>query len=62
MRDSAKWEYEDTQNAREQSTKLAVAALGNESTDTAARAKTIETLGGFALNIWDRVDQANKDR
>ena len=62
LRDSAKWEYEDTQNAREQSTKLAVAALGNESTDTAARAKTIETLGGFALNIWDRIDTANKKR
>jgi hypothetical protein len=56
MRDAAKWEYEDTQNAREQKTKLTQAALGNEAASDAARAKTLETLGGFALNLWDRFD------
>ena len=30
MRDAAKWEYDATQNADEQKTRLAIAALGNE--------------------------------
>jgi len=55
MRDAAKWEYEDTQNAREQKTKLAVAALGNEAADNAGRASTLKTLGGYALDIWKTI-------
>ena len=34
MRDSAKWEYDASQNANEQKTKLAIAALGNEAADS----------------------------
>jgi hypothetical protein len=55
MRDAAKWEYEDTQNAREQQTKLAVAALGNEAVSDQERTKQLEALGGFALNLWERM-------
>ena len=54
LRDAAKWEYEDTQNAREQQTKVAVAALGNEGIEKQERGEVLESLGGFALNIWDR--------
>ena len=56
MRDAAKWEYESAQSAEERQTNLAIAALGNEAASDAGRAKTLETLGGFALNIWDRID------
>jgi hypothetical protein len=55
MRDSAKWEYESAQNAEERQTNLAIAALGNEAASDQARADTLSTLGGFALDIWSKI-------
>jgi hypothetical protein len=52
MRDAAKWEYEQTQNAAEQKTKLAVAALGNEAADDTAKSNVLVKLGELAYNIW----------
>jgi hypothetical protein len=37
-----------TQNAKEQQTRLAVAALGNEAASDANRTAQLEKLGGFA--------------
>jgi len=59
MRDAAKWEYESAQSAEERQTNLAIAALGNEAASDAGRADTLKTLGGFAVDIWDRIDKSN---
>ena len=56
MRDAAKWEYESAQNSEERQTNLAIAALGNEAAADQGRANTLKTLGGFALDIWKRID------
>ena len=56
MRDAAKWEYESAQNSEERRTNLAIAALGNEAAADQGRAETLKTLGGFAMDIWDRVE------
>jgi hypothetical protein len=53
MRDSAKWEYDATQNANEQKTKLTLAALDNEAVQDDNRRKQLESLGNFAYKIWD---------
>ena len=58
MRDAAKWEYEAAQNAEERQTNIAIAALGNEAAESQGRADTLKTLGGFALDIWDRIDKS----
>ena len=55
MRDSAKWEYEAAQNSQERQTNLAIAALGNEQVTDAARASTLQTLGGFGLDIFKTI-------
>ena len=57
MRDAAKWEYEAAQSEQERQTNLAIAALGNEAASDAGRASTLKTLGGFAIDIWDRIDK-----
>ena len=54
MRDSAKWEYDSTQNANEQKTKLTIAALENEGVADENRRKELESLGNFAYKIWDK--------
>ena len=56
MRDAAKWEYESAQSEQERQTNLAIAAIGNEAASDAGRASTLKTLGGFAIDIWDRID------
>ena len=56
MRDAAKWEYESAQNAQERQTNLAIAALGNEAASDQGRADILKTLGGFAMDIWSRID------
>jgi hypothetical protein len=56
MRDSAKWEYEAAQNAQERQTNLAIAALGNEAAADQGRADVLKTLGGFAIDIWNKID------
>jgi hypothetical protein len=56
MRDSAKWEYEAAQNAQERQTNLAIAALGNEAAADQGRADILKTLGGFAIDIWNKID------
>jgi len=53
MRDAAKWEYDATQNALEQKTKLTLAALENEAIADDNRRKQLESLGNFAYKIWD---------
>ena len=55
MRDSAKWEYEAAQNAQERQTNLAVASLGNEQVSDAARASTLQKLGGFGLDLFKTI-------
>ena len=55
MRDAAKWEYESAQSAEERQTNLAIAALGNEAASDSGRADTLKTLGGFAIDIWDKI-------
>ena len=54
MRDSAKWEYDASQNANEQKTKLSIAALGNEAADSASKRAQLQTLGDFAFRLWDK--------
>jgi hypothetical protein len=56
MRDAAKLEYESAQNAQERQTNLAIAALGNEAASDQGRADILKTLGGFAMDIWSRID------
>ena len=55
MRDSAKWEYEAAQNAQERQTNLSIAALGNEQVSDAARASTLQKLGGFGLDLFKTI-------
>ena len=59
MRDSAKWEYESSQNAQERQTNLAIAALGNEAASDSSRADVLRTLGGYGIDIWKTIN-ANK--
>jgi hypothetical protein len=54
MRDAAKWEYESAQNSEERKTNLTIAALGNEAAESQGRAETLKTLGGFALDLWEK--------
>ena len=49
MRDSAKWEYESSQNAQERQTNLAIAALGNEAASDSGRADLLKLLGGYQV-------------
>ena len=51
----AKWEYDATQNAAEQKTRVAIAALGNEALEDENRRKQVEGLGEFAYKIWDKL-------
>jgi hypothetical protein len=53
MRDSAKWEYDADQNAKEQKTRLTIAALQSEAAEDDNRRKQLESLGEFAYKIWD---------
>jgi len=53
MRDSAKWEYDSDQNAKEQKTRLTIAALQSEAAEDDNRRKQLESLGEFAYKIWD---------
>jgi len=53
MRDSAKWEYDSAQNAKEQKTRLTIAALQSEAAEDDNRRKQLESLGNFAYKIWD---------
>jgi hypothetical protein len=55
MRDAAKWEYDATQNAAEQKTRISIAALGNEALENETRRKQVEGLGEFAYKIWDKL-------
>ena len=52
MRDSAKWEYDASQNKAEQQTRLTIAALGNENITDANRRKELEALGAIAYKFW----------
>tara|TARA_Y100000022_G_scaffold168608_1_gene153809 strand:- start:44 stop:349 length:306 start_codon:yes stop_codon:yes gene_type:complete len=54
MRDAAKWEYEAAENDADRAATLANAALGNEAVADKNRADLIKTIGGFALDIWDK--------
>ena len=54
MRDAAKCEYEAVENDQDRAATLANAAVGNEQIADQSRADLIKTIGGFALDIWDR--------
>ena len=43
------------QNAQERQTNLAVASLGNAQVSDAARASTLQKLGGFGLDIFKTI-------
>lgn len=53
QRDSAKWAYESGENEEERKTRMAIAALGNESMADAQAADNIKALAAAASSLFD---------
>ena len=53
QRDAAKWANDNTQNEEERRTRIAIAALSNESAGDATSLANIKALASVAINIFD---------
>jgi hypothetical protein len=51
-RDAANWAFQASQNAEDQKTRLAIAALGNEAATDQAKMDFIIQAGNIAYNLW----------